>query len=277
VSTPPGKLPIDFVFDSTWLDKLASKHHETYVNAAPFPHIVIDNFLPDEVLNNVLMEFPSHEQIDWIKFDTPLEKKLASKVETQIGPYTRFLLYQFNSATFINFLEALTGIHGLIPDPHFWGGGLHQIQPGGLLKIHADFNFHPVLKINRRINLLLYLNKEWDENYGGELQLWDRNMSKCEVKLLPIFNRCVIFNTTDFSFHGHPDPVSCPTGETRKSLALYYYSNGRPVEEISEKHTTLWRLRPGEVLNRNIKATLKKFVPPIVFELRRRVFPKGKV
>jgi len=259
---------MDFVFNQKHLRDLAAKHCEKYINSMPFPHIVIDNFLPDEVLKNVLDVFPRPDQIDWVKFNQAQERKLASKAEAQLGINTRWLLYQFNSSTFINFLEALTGIGGLIPDPHFEGGGLYQIEPGGFLKIHADFNRHPALKVDRRINLLLYLNKNWQESYGGHLELWESDMSRCEAKLLPIFNRCAIFNTTDFSFHGHPDPVTCPEGNTRKSLALYYYSNGRPDEEASKGYHTIFKIRPGGKLKRNTKSTLIKFIPPIVFELR---------
>ncbi|NJM87615.1 MAG: 2OG-Fe(II) oxygenase [Hydrococcus sp. RU_2_2] len=201
---------------------------------------------------------------------------------------TRLLLYQMNGATFVNFLEKLTGIEGIIPDPHLVGGGLHQIERGGYLKIHVDFNKHGKLNLDRRLNLLLYLNKNWQEEYGGNLELWDRDMIKCQKKILPIFNRCVIFSTTDFSYHGHPEPLTCPEGRTRKSLALYYYSNGRPPEEVSNGHSTVFRARPDEDLTEKISSTektkiiLKKLLPPIVFDLKNslsqndRKTPNGK-
>lgn len=258
----------NYLFDLQELEKIADEHREQYKNAKPFPHAVLDNFLPEEALEIVLDEFPGSRQIDWIDFDGDVQKKLGSKTEEQMGPFTRFLMYQFNSATFIKFLEKLTGIEGLIPDPHFWGGGLHQIKPKGFLKVHSDFNFHPVLKVDRRINLLIYLNKDWDESYGGQLELWDREITKCEQKILPVFNRCVIFNTTDFSYHGHPAPLACPPDRTRKSLALYYYSNGRPEEEISRSSQTMWKLTPTEKETGKFKRTVGKFVPPIVHDVR---------
>jgi Rps23 Pro-64 3,4-dihydroxylase Tpa1-like proline 4-hydroxylase len=191
-----------------------------------------------------------------------------------MGKATRLLLYQLNSATFINFLEELTGIDGIIPDPHFVGGGLHQIERGGYLKIHADFNRHKKLSLDRRLNLLIYLNQDWQEEYGGHFEMWDRDMTRCEKKILPLFNRCVIFNTTDFSYHGHPEPLTCPPDRTRRSLALYYYSNGRPAEEIAGGHSTLFRPRPGEEIpqkvssKRAFKNIFKKFVPPIAIEAK---------
>ena len=261
------------VLDPIYLGSLAERYHQQYMSADPFAHIVIDNFLPDSILNEVLNEFPNPDEIQWKEFDNKSEKKLASVSEQQMGHATRFLLYQLNSSTFITFLEKLTGIDGIIPDPHFVGGGLHQIKPGGYLKIHADFNKNTRLKLDRRLNLLLYLNKDWSEGYGGHLELWDVKMKACQQKILPIFNRCVIFSTTDFSYHGHPNPLTCPDNRTRKSLALYYYSNGRPSEEVGSPHTTIFRERPNENLKESIswskgaKIFIKKLVPPIFIDL----------
>src|SRR6185436_17882303 len=150
------------------------------------------------------------------------EKKLASKLESQLGERTRRFIWGLNSQVFLTYLETLTGIEGLIPDPHLFGGGLHQIVPGGFLKVHADFNRHEKLKLDRRLNVLIYLNRDWKEEYGGHLELWNRDMSRPERRVLPLFNRCVVFSTTDFSYHGHPDPLRCPEGRTRKSIAMYY-------------------------------------------------------
>lgn len=255
-----------------YLKDLALKYRETYAQARPFPHIVIDDFLPEYILDSILNEFPKVGSIDWQKFENSAEKKLAYKHEMQMGDATRLLLYQLNSSGFIDFIESITGIDGIIPDPHFEGGGLHQIERGGYLKMHADFNRHNKLRLDRRLNLLIYLNKNWKEEYGGHLELWDKDMTQCEKKILPIFNRCVIFNTTAFSYHGHPEPLNCPEGQTRKSLALYYYSNGRPSEEISNAHSTLFLARPGEKLMKEntsgitVKTVLKKLVPPILID-----------
>lgn len=255
-----------------YLKDLALKYRETYAQARPFPHIVIDDFLPEYILDSILNEFPKVGSIDWQKFENSAEKKLAYKHEMQMGDATRLLLYQLNSSGFIDFIESITGIDGIIPDPHFEGGGLHQIERGGYLKMHADFNRHNKLRLDRRLNLLIYLNKNWKEEYGGHLELWDKDMTRCEKKILPIFNRCVIFNTTDFSYHGHPEPLNCPEGQTRKSLALYYYSNGRPSEEVFNAHSTLFLARPGENLMKEntsgitVKTVLKKLVPPILID-----------
>jgi len=258
-----------FVFNTENLDKIAQENHASYLEATPFPHLVIDNFLPEAILDQILEEFPSPDQIQWQQFQNVKENKLASNKEITMGKVTRLLLYQFNSSVFTDFLEKLTGIEGIIPDPDFQGGGLHQIKPGGYLKVHADFNKHGKLNLDRRLNVLLYLNKDWEESYGGHFELWNQEMTQCETKMLPLYNRCVIFSTTDFSYHGHPNPLTCPEGRTRKSLALYYYSNGRPAEEVSGSHSTMFRERPGENLQEfkiSPKKMLKKFVPPIFID-----------
>ena len=144
-------------------------------------------------------------------------------------------------------LEKLTSIKEKLKiDSELNGGGLHEIKKGGVLKIHTDFNRHPTLDLDRRVNVLIYLNKNWKEEYGGQLELWDKDMKKCKKKIVPIFNKMVIFSTNDFSNHGHPNPVTCHDNHSRKSIALYYYSNGRPNSEKKlGLHSTIFRKRPG--------------------------------
>lgn len=233
------------IFEAERYRELGASHAAAYTSADPFPHIAIDDFLPVEVCEELLGEFPQADQIDWMRFDRHHSKKLATKGDAQFGPATRRVMHEFSSAACLRFLEGLTGIAGLIPDPYFEGGGLHQIEPGGILKVHADFNWHKTLRLDRRINLIVYLNKDWREEYNGHLELWDREMTHSVKKILPVYNRCVVFSTTDWSYHGHPEKLTCPEGRTRKSLALYYYTNGRPEEEKSTSHGTLWQERPG--------------------------------
>jgi Rps23 Pro-64 3,4-dihydroxylase Tpa1-like proline 4-hydroxylase len=212
-----------------------------YASADPFPHIVLDGLFNDRDLDAVLADFPAPAQMDWRRFDSALEKKLGYYHESSaISDTVRRFLDATNSFEMLLFLEALTGIDGLIPDPYFGGGGLHQIEPGGFLKVHADFNVHPKLHLDRRLNMLVYLNKNWREEYGGHLELWSAETRTPRKRILPIFNRTVIFSTTDTSLHGHPHPLTCPAGMTRKSVSLYYYTAGRPREERSAPHDTIF-------------------------------------
>lgn len=216
--------------------------HDRYRGAAPFPHIVLDGLFDDADLDRVLADFPRPEEMRWMRFDSPTEKKLGFYHEhSTISPVVRAFLDAMNGFEVLLWLEALTGIEGLIPDPYFGGGGLHQIEPGGFLKIHADFNVHPKLHLDRRVNLLIYLNRGWREEWGGALELWNAAMTERVQSVVPMFNRTVVFSTSDTSFHGHPHPLASPPGVTRKSLSFYYYTAGRPDEERSAAHDTLFR------------------------------------
>jgi Rps23 Pro-64 3,4-dihydroxylase Tpa1-like proline 4-hydroxylase len=250
------------------LEALAQENAEKYLTNKPFPHIYFDNFLPLEAAEAALREFPEPRQLTWSEFNNQNEKKLAFDVVEKLPPAVRDVLYFLNTRPMMQFLEVLTGIQGVLPDPYYVGGGLHQIKPGGKLEVHADFNRHTKLKLDRRINVLIYLNKDWKEEYGGHFELWNRDMTRAEQKILPLFNRCAIFSTTSFSYHGHPTPLTCPPNRTRKSIATYYYSNGRPEEEASESHSTLFQHRPGvqEPKPSAIKGALRAVTPPIVIE-----------
>ena len=216
--------------------------HEQYAGADPFPHIVLDDLFDADALDRVLADFPKPDETRWLTFDSPTEKKLGYYHEhSTISPAVRAFLDAMNGFEMLLFLEALTGIDGLIPDPYFGGGGLHQIETGGYLKIHSDFNVHPKLKLDRRINMLIYLNRGWRDEWGGHLELWNATMTERRQRIAPLFNRTVVFSTTDTSYHGHPHPLTAPAGVTRKSVSLYYYTAGRPEEERSAPHDTIFR------------------------------------
>jgi Rps23 Pro-64 3,4-dihydroxylase Tpa1-like proline 4-hydroxylase len=220
------------------LNEVAEREKVNYANAEPFPSIELDNFFNNNFLNKVLNEFPDLSKINESqsykgKNEIKLSNKNYEKFPASIKSFISFL----NSDIFLNFLQIITSIkEKLQADPYLEGGGLHEIKRGGVLKVHTDFNRHPFLKLDRRVNVLIYLNKNWKDSYGGHLELWNNDMSKCEKKILPSFNKIVIFSTTDFSNHGHPNLLNCPSNTSRKSIALYYFSNGRPKSEILDQH-----------------------------------------
>jgi len=237
-------LPHEKMSHGAWANMLA----DTYRSAQPYPHVAIDDFFDAQVLQRVVDEFPPPERFSQ-KFDNAREVKRTTTSELEIPAFTRALIHALNSGPFITFLEQVSGISGLVADPHLWGGGLHALPRGGKLGIHTDFNFHKGLGLDRRINVLVYLNRDWPEAYGGHFEAWRPNGTKAEARYLPIFNRLVIFGTTDFTFHGNPEPVACPDGQTRKSIAMYYYTNGRPKDEWSGLiQTTQFMNRPGEAI-----------------------------
>jgi Rps23 Pro-64 3,4-dihydroxylase Tpa1-like proline 4-hydroxylase len=211
-----------------------------YAAAVPYAHAVFDDFFPPRVLEEVLADFPQPGQLDWQKFNNANEKKLAFRQAEQMPTRVRDFLYFLNSHPMLQFLEKLTGIGGLIPDPSFNGGGCHQIERGGKLQVHVDFNKLMPANLDRRLNLLVYLNADWKDEYGGHFELWDEKATGCVTKVAPLFNRCVVFSTTETSYHGHPHPLTCPEGRTRKSIATYLYTNGRPDHEEAASHTTVF-------------------------------------
>lgn len=229
----------------TKLRKKAQSLRREYRGASPFPHVVIDGFFDSACLHKVAREFPAPDKVKWRHYHKPTEEKFACEKTEYFGKNTASLLQELNGPKFIRFLENLSGIQGLAADPSFRGGGMHQIVSGGYLKIHADFNWHEKMAMYRRINLLLYLNENWHEEFGGHLEIWDKEMRQCAKRILPVFNRCVIFNTDDTSFHGHPEPLTCPSDITRKSLALYYYTAEKPPGSQDSPHSTLFQKRPS--------------------------------
>ena len=220
-----------------------------FQTAQPFKHIVIDGLFDVDFLQQLAEEFYPTNDPRWQKFENDNEGKLAiSNSEQNLPLFIRDFVRELNAEPFLRYVAALTGIDGLIPDPYLGGAGMHGIPRGGKLAIHADFNIHPLMKLDRRLNLLIYLNTDWQESYGGHLELWDRSMQRCVQRILPIFNRTVLFLTDDYSFHGHPEPLTCPPDRIRKSIAMYYYTNGRPESElqITGSHGTLFQERPHD-------------------------------
>ena len=215
-----------------------------YRAADPYPFIQFDHFLESKAAKMAMESFPSIGGEGWINYIHVNENKHGLNKMDRIPSYLQEVIKTLNSAEFVAALSNLTGIEGLQADPSLEGGGLHQSKRGGFLNIHADFTVHPHKRNwRRRVNLLVYLNEGWEPEYKGDLELWSRDMKACVQKISPVFNRCVIFNTDEDSYHGLPEPINCPAEMTRKSIALYYFT-----EEIKvpKKRATNYRARPGD-------------------------------
>jgi hypothetical protein len=231
------------ILDLPKLEEDLASLHARYAGASPFPHVVLDDFLDEATVRTAMAEFPALEGGEWISYLHVNERKFGQTDPTTWGPTLRAILEELNSPAFVRFLEELTGIDGLIADPSLEGGGLHQSTTGGFLNIHADFTVHPQHREwRRRVNLLLYLNEDWRPEYGGDLELWSTDMKRREVQVAPVGNRVVVFTTNADSFHGHPEPMTCPPGVARRSLALYYFT----VEDHPMVRSTEYRARPGD-------------------------------
>ena len=232
-------------FEPARLAEEGRKRHDAYRLAEPFPHAALDDFFPEALVRAAARAVPAPGE-GWVRRERDEAVKWGLPHEHLMPEPIRALIRELNAAPFLGFLEELTGIKGLTSDPYLEGGGLHQIERGGYLHVHADFNVHSRTKLHRRLNLLLFLNEDWDESYGGHLELWDRAMSRCVKRYLPVFNRTVVFTVTDDAFHGHPYPLTCPEGRSRRSIALYYYSAQRPAHERTPAHAVLYQPVPGQ-------------------------------
>lgn len=264
------------VINQEYLDPIKLK--SVYQSALPFPHIVMPNFINKNLLNGIVDEFPDK---NLISKRSEIEIKRSSKGMKSLMPHAAYLTNYLHSEMMLEWLNCLTEIkQPLISDPYLVGGGYHESQRGDLLKVHADFNKHPQLGLDRRLNLLIYLNKNWQSEWGGSLGLYDRDIRLSQT-ILPEFNTAVIFATTSYTYHGFPDSIQCPENQSRRSLAYYYYSNGRSdYEQSCGVHSTLWKERAGEKFtintplsasekylnNISLRSVVKDCVPPILLK-----------
>lgn len=230
---------------------LGKKLNFHYLNAKPFPNVVIDNFINPTVSMQCFKELKEHKV--WVtdrsdnpfmndnqvnKWFTPWNSDSYNNLRYEVPTVFNVLNY-FSSEIFIQFLRDLTGIHNLKPDPTLWGGGCHKIRNGGKLNLHVDYNISPLTGKFRVLNLLLYLNPDWEDSWNGHLELWNKKEKKREHTIAPIMNRAVIFNLSDESVHGHPVPLECPEGFERYSFALYYFVD-EPNQEYYERQHVRW-------------------------------------
>ena len=215
----------------------------SYAAASPFPHVVLDDVLVPEVFDRAAEEFPAMRDETWNGYLHVNETKYSNTSPDTWGPTLQAVAREFCSPRFVDYLIRLTGIEDLIPDWSMDGGGLHQTLRGGHLNIHADFSTHHTHENwARRVNILLYLNREWRDEWGGRLELWDKDMTACEQRVTPAGNRMLVFTTSSDSFHGHPDGLTCPDDVARRSMALYYFTE----EDHVVRRSTNYRARPDD-------------------------------
>ncbi len=217
---------------------LAKQYRENW----PCPHLLFENFLEHEVTLAMAKEFPRSGGAAWTQYKHVNENKLGLPKRELFPPTLGAVTDELNSPEFVEWLSALTGIPNLLADPSLDGGGLHQSERGGYLNVHTDFSTHHMnLSWHRRVNLILYLNPSWDKRWGGAIELWERSTegktTRCGAKYPPYLNNALIFTTDERSLHGFPEPLTCPGGESRKSLALYYYTLERAPEQFVTRST----------------------------------------
>ncbi len=232
-----------FFFDRKPLRALALAHRDAYAAAEPYPHVVIDGLLGDALSIALADRFPRPDHRGFVRRDYAEQAARLGQLQRTgfegVDPAIRHLLGELSAMAFLDFVSMLTGIEGLIPDPHFRGAGLSTTLPGGHLALHADFNRDRGRHLARKVTVLYYLPRTWDASWGGALELWDEGRTRCVASHLPIRDRMIVMAHGDTYWHGHPTPLACPEGHFRASVAAYYYTaDASPADD--EAHGAIW-------------------------------------
>lgn len=241
-----------------WQARTAELRHQ-FDAALPFPHVVIPNFFADDTATALEADFPLRPDSSWHHYDNPIEQKYALRDFTGL-PVIQNVFDCLQSPEFVQLMRSVTGIPGLATDPCLHGAGLHAYPRGGKLDIHLDYSLHPVTGMERRVNLIVYMNREWTYA-GGHLQLFNEKLEPLQ-SLAPAFNTAVLFRTSDESYHGLPEPIDCAPDVFRKSVAVYYVSEPRagvthrlkaeffpkPGQSVEPRLRRLYDIRPHRLI-----------------------------
>jgi len=248
------------IFDRKTLYERLVEIKADFQSKVPFRYVAIDNFLPIDIAEKIHENYPKVNLGEWDGTTYLDQKNKFQKSKFEPNSFMQNVFDALNGEEFCSWLDKLTEFEEpLLGDPDLFGGGLHQSVNGAFLNVHVDYNIHPKTKYHRRLNVIIYLNKDWKEEYQGHNELWDFTNGKKILldRVAPIFNRCVIFETNEISFHGHPTPLNTPEGVTRKSLATYYYTKDRPEHEKAGDHNTIYKNTEGT------SGQLKRFIAGI--------------
>jgi hypothetical protein len=245
------------------------------IETIPFEHIIINNFIEHEYYNKIQDVLPKKPTDEWWKYENPIEVKYALDNFELMDPMVQNIFYALSHAIIIDKLKNMFNITTLEYDPHCHGGGLHIHPQYGRLNLHLDYEKHPITDKQRRVNIILYLNDEWNKEWNGDTQLWSKDMTECIVKSYPKKNSAIIFVTSEQSWHGLPDIIKCPSNVYRRTLAYYYVSdlenkidsnkkgcdiNGyrtkavfikRPTDQYDERMEQLYKIRPYRLITKD--------------------------
>ncbi|MEX2217571.1 MAG: 2OG-Fe(II) oxygenase [Phycisphaerales bacterium] len=229
-------------------------------SARPVPHFCIDNFLEEGFAQEAERSFPSFEEASRLgkEFSAVNEKKKIQITDSTKFPAPILRLHEaLAEQPWLDTLSHVMDMPNLLADPQLAGGGIHETGPRGHLDVHVDFNYIPDRQLHRRLNILVYFNPGWRPEWGGNIELWDKDVKVCEHSFSPVFNRCVVFETNDVSFHG-VTAVTCPADRARKSFAAYYYTKEAPKHWTGVSHDTIFRARPDEKVKGMVLMPMEK-------------------
>jgi Rps23 Pro-64 3,4-dihydroxylase Tpa1-like proline 4-hydroxylase len=240
------------IYDRDTVQKLKA----AYNAGIPYKHVAIDNFLKQDVADTLCDKFPKLSEMK-VHYKGLNENKAEDSNFAQYDAAFQEYQSEIRSEKFLTFLSELTGIKNLSSPNDALGSGTHQGQNGSYLDIHVDFNIHPTEDLHRRINVLLFLNRDWKAEYGGKLEMWDAKMTQCITTHLPLLNRMVIFETNEISYHGY-GTITVPEGITRKSIYGYYYTKASETANDLQYHDTVFRPRPSDGTAKKVQTTVKE-------------------
>ena len=232
-------------------------------NKEPFEYYVMDDFISEEIALKLSEQFPDHNSEKWYSYDNPLERKKAIQSWGSFSPETYQFFLALCSESFVSQLRVLTGCKDLIPDIGLHGAGWHMSKTGDHLNVHQDYSIHPLANMQRKYNIIIYLTPDWKEEWGGNLEFWshDHEKNKAKEKAVSVgckFRRAVLFDTTQNSWHGFPDDITCPEGVYRKSIAMYYLV---PIADDAKSHKrALYTARKDQENNEEIQEMIRNRV-----------------
>ncbi len=272
VTIDGATLALDEILNAEFLapDRIKALR-KSFFAAKPVPHVVMEGLFAPRLLELVYADFDRLKWSDWRRFDNAKELKRGSAPKTWLGDASQLYFSTINSGRFVDFLEQVSGIEGLITDPELYAGGLHDIPTGGKFAMHIDFNQHSVTHLDNRLVFITYLNKNWRSSYGGALELWDMDKNEFVTEVVPEFGRSVLYYHSSKSLHGHPKPISEPNGRPRRSAAAYFYSNGRPDGDGAGFLTTQFPKTARPPAREKLASAVKYFLPPALLDGVRKV------
>jgi hypothetical protein len=244
-----------------------------YRSAKPFPYLVLDHLFSEELLDRVVREMPPPDEENWIQCDDDHLRQFSLRSAVNLGEAGFQLVSFLHSARFLYFLSEVTGIWELLPDPYLQGAGYHLMPRGGKFDVHIDRNTAYSTGLIRRLSLLIYLNKDWKHEYGGQLELWSKDGEQREVIIEPTFNRTTIFEITDENYHGVPSVVRCPKGRSRNCFVAYYHTvESHGIKEVTP-HTSVYGPRSYRPRTSILRQLVKALVPPVMLRIVRTLCP----
>ena len=243
-----------------------------YRAAFPFPHLVLDHLFQSDILERLIAEMSGLHEQQWrlVESDS-LERVRRMRSVEELGIAGTDLVNLLHSASFLRLLSGITGIQQLLPDPYLQGAGYASMRPGDFFKIHTDRSVAYDTGLTRRLAMIIFLNRQWPSEYGGQLELWNHEGTRCEVAIDPIFNRTVLFEVAEPNYHGVPSPLRCPEDRVRQSFIVYYHTVGGKDGKQPSPHTSVFAPRAYRKKDSLLRTIVKSTLPPILLRSLKRL------